>query len=412
MLKASALYLVVVIALIIAVFCASLITVAAFYRQEHQKSSRYVRLLANLESAQALILSQNYQFYDRDNKIDLFEEQNDSVLLRKEHWGLFDLGMVNAFSQADTLKKSFLIGLDASDDQSAIYLADEDRPLSVSGKTQIVGTVELPKAGIKQAYVDSRPYEGRELVKGAIRESGRYLPEMNKELIGQLEDSLKDTSESDLVSGAPNRQSFFLPLKKIRISKGSAMVDGSYSGKIMILCDTVLTIKKEARLSDVLVFAQGIVVEKGFRGRCQLFARDSVVSNGSVHFDYPSVIGVLSKGKGAIQPKIVLGDDSRFSGVLFTHEPDRSDLQTQISLGKNSKVMGEVYASGFIKLEKPVVIEGKATCNRFIIQTPATLYENYLIDISINRKKRSLYYLTSSLLNTSSKDQRVLTWLE
>lgn len=412
MLKASALYLVVVIALIIAVFCASLITVAAFYRQEHQKGSRYAKLSVNLESGQALILSSEYQLYDQDDRLDLFGDGNDSVLLRKEHWGLFDLGMVSAFAQIDTLRQSFLIGLDVYDDLSAVYLADEDRPLSVSGKTQIVGTAELPKAGIKQAYVDGRPYEGKELVKGAIRESGRSLPVLNKKLILQLQQLLQDSSENDLVGADSVHHSFFLTPKKIRIPRENSLIKGSYSGKIMLLCDTVLTIKKEAKLNDVLVFAPGIVIEKGFRGSCQLFATDSIVSNGSVLFDYPSVLGVLSKGMGGSQPKIALGDNSLFSGILFTYEANRSDLQTQVSLGKNSKVVGEIHASGFIKLQKPVTIEGKVACTRFIIQTPSTLYENYLIDIIINRNKRSSYYLTSSLLNSTSKNQRVLTWLK
>ncbi|PRY48079.1 hypothetical protein B0I27_11613 [Arcticibacter pallidicorallinus] len=412
MLKASALYLVVVIALIIAVFCASLITVAAFYRQEHQKSLRYAKLSVNLESGRALLLSSNYQLYDQEDRLDLFEEENDSVLLRKEHWGLFDLGTVSAFSQKDTLSQSFLIGLDASGDKSAIYLADEDRPLSVSGKTQIVGVAELPKAGIRQAYVDGRAYEGKELVKGALRESGRSLPKLNKTLILQLQETLQDSSESDPISADSASRSFFRNVKKIRISPKNPIVGGSYSGKIVLLCDTVLTIKKEARLSNVLVFAPGIIVENGFRGSCQLFAVDSVVTNGPVSFDYPSAIGVLSKGKGGNQPKITLGEGSILSGILFTHEEERSDLQTQISLGKNSKVMGEIYASGFIKFEKPVIIEGKVSCNRFIIQTPSTLYENYLIDITLNRPKRSLYYLTSSLFNSTSKNQRVLTWLK
>ena len=412
MLKASALYLVVVIALVIAVFCASLITVAAFYRHEHQKSMRYAKLSVNLESGRALLLSSNYQLYDQDDRLDLFEEENDSVLLRKEHWGLYDLGTVSAFSQKDTLRQSFLLGLDASRDESVIYLADEDRPLSVSGRTQIVGAADLPKAGIKQAYVDGRPYEGKELVKGAIRESGRSLPELNKTLILQLREALQDSSESDPVSADSVSHSFFLYVKKVRIPRRNPIVGDSYSGEIMLLCDTVLTIKKDARLSNVLVFAPGIVIEKGFRGSCQLFAVDSVVTNGSVSFDYPSAIGLLSKSKGGNQPKIALGEGSTFSGILFTYEEERSDRQTQISLGKNCKVVGEIHASGFVKLEKPVIIEGKVACNRFIIQTPSTLYENYLIDIIINRPKRSPYYLTSSLLNSTSKNQRVLTWLK
>ena len=72
---------------------------------------------------------------------------------------------------------------------------------------------------------------------------------------------------------------------------------------------------------------------------------------------------------------------------------------------------GEVYATGFVKMDKPVKIQGKVSCNRFIIQTPTSLYENYLIDIEINRKKRSKYYLGSALFPMKQLQNAILKWL-
>ena len=122
-------------------------------------------------------------------------------------------------------------------------------------------------------------------------------------------------------------------------------------------------------------------------------------------------MGIIKEQNSKLQAKIVLGSSSVFSGVLFSYEEKRSDLQTMISLGKESLVKGEVYVSGFVKMEKPLTVEGKVSCNRFIIQTPTTLYENYLIDIIINRNRRSKYYLSSSLFESEQKENRVLKWL-
>ncbi len=409
MLKASALYMVIIIALVIAVFSASLIATAYFYRLEYQKNMRFGRLQLNLNSATSILLSSAYNSAE-EQKIDLFGEQTDSVIVRKERWGLFELGTVKAFTLNDTLKKAFLIAEDAEKDQAAVYLSDEDRPLSVSGSTRITGEVQIPKAGIKQAYVEGKPYAGKELVYGTIKNSSRTLPQLSQSILDDIEKYLSDTLNNGVYTSDSISNSFFNEPKVIRVSRSSpAITNTAITGRVIILCDTVLTIGPGVQLRDVLVYAPSIVVKEGFKGSCQLFARDSVVVEKKADFEYPSAIGILKKGEGG-QPKIELGSDCRFAGIIFTHEKKRSELQTVISLGKNAIVKGEIYAAGFIKMEKPVTVEGKLSCNRFIIQTPSTLYENYLIDITINRNSRSPYYLSSPLFERKAPNQ-ILRWL-
>ncbi|KAA8476141.1 hypothetical protein BDE36_2601 [Arcticibacter tournemirensis] len=409
MLKASALYMVIIIALVIAVFSASLIATAYFYRLEYQKNMRFGRLQLNLNSAASILLSSAYVSTE-EQRLDLFGEQTDSVVLKKDRWGLFAFGTAKAFTLNDTLKKAFLIAEDTEKDQTAVYLSDEDRPLSVSGNTRITGDVQIPKAGIKQAYVEGKPYAGKELVYGSIKNSTRTLPQLNQSMLDEIEKYLGDTLNNEVYVSDSLSNSFFNEPKVIRVSRSSpAITNTAITGRVIILCDTVLTIGPGAQLRDVLVYAPSIVVKEGFKGSGQLFARDSVVVEKKADFEYPSAIGILKKGEGG-QPKIELGSDCRLAGIIFTHEKKRSELQTVISLGKNAVVKGEIYAAGFIKMEKPVTVEGKVSCNRFIIQTPSTLYENYLIDITINRNSRSAYYLSSPLFEHKAPNQ-ILRWL-
>lgn len=409
MLKASALYVSIIIALVIAIFSASLISTAYFYRFEVQKKLRYTRLYTNLNSGMALLLSESYP--NGDFVLDLYGEEADSLILQREEWGIFDVGTIKAFALKDTLKKTFLIAKYGTKDKTAIYLSDEDRPLSVSGNTEIRGDALLPKAGIKQAYVESRPYSGSKLVYGQIGASKRELPPLNKERLKYIERFLNDSTS--LVSGLPDSliNSFFNPSQVIRLHKFSSVINNVLAGRIVVLSDTVVNISASASLKDVLVFAPAIVVADGFKGTCQLFARDSIVTGKQTVFTYPSSMGIIKTSTSKHQAKIVLGSNSIFSGILFSHEEKRSDLQTMISLGKNSKITGEVYVTGFIKIEKPVTIEGKVLCNRFIIQTPTTLYENYLIDITINRDRRSKHYLSSSLFDSEQRTKGILKWL-
>lgn len=410
MLKASALYMVIIIALVIAIFSASLIATAYYYRLAYQKNMRFGRLQLNLNSATSMLLSSAYES-DEEQKLDLFGEQTDSVVVRKEHWGLFGLGTAKAFTLNDTLKKAFLIAEDSGNDLTAVYLSDEDRPLSVSGSTRITGEVQIPKAGIKQAYVEGKPYAGKELVYGTIKNSSRTLPQLSQLMLDEIEMYLSDTLSNEAYAADSLSNSFFNKSKIIRISLDNPTISNTtITGRVIILCDTVLTIGPDVQFKDIQIYAPSVVIKAGFKGSCQLFARDSVIAEKNTVFEYPSAIGILKKEEGSGQPKIELGSDSRFAGIIFTHEKKRSELQTVISLGKNAIVKGEIHAAGFIKMEKPVTVEGKVSCNRFIIQTPSTLYENYLIDITINRNSRSSYYLSSPLFERKAPNQ-ILRWL-
>lgn len=412
MLKASALYLVIIVSLVIAIFSATLITTAYLYKLEYQKNLRYGRLSSNLQSGFALALSTEFKSQDQDVLLDLFGEERDSILIREEKWGLFKLAQVKSFRLKDSLSKAFLIGNEQTD-SVAIYLADEDRPLSVSGSTQITGEGILPKAGIKPSYVEGKPYAAKRLINGKIRESTRNLPALESAMISRLEtlfepsDTLNFTKLRDSISN-----SFFNTTKYVRLARNRSELDGNIlKGKLIIVSDTTIRISAKTILDDVQVYAPAIIVEEGFTGNCQLFARDSVVIGRNSILKYPSCIGVIKEADGKIQSKIELGEGSEFSGILFSYEKSRSGLQTSINLSRNSTVHGEIYATGYVKLKKPLQVFGKVSCTRFIVQTPTTLYENYLIDVVINRKKLSQDYLSSPLFTVKNPKQNILKWL-
>ncbi len=411
MLKAAALYIVIIVSLLIAVISASLLTIAFYYRLEVQKKVRMDKLMTNMESGTAILLSESYNTNDEENVLDLYGDQRDSLILNKTRWGVFDLQMVKAFELKDTLKRSFLSG-NVFKDQGAIYLADEDRPLSVSGSTQITGNGELPKAGLKQAYVDGRPYEGKELIKGSIKSSGRELPALNDELLKRISDHLKPTIEGiafNIKDSVIN--SFFNKELIYKLQSGQQDIGPiKIKGKIILVSDTTIKISSSAVLEDVQIYAPAIVIESGFKGSCQLFARDSIIIGRDCDFLYPSFAGIFKPDSSTIQAKLSLDSACHFSGMLLGHEPKRTDLQTLISLGKNTLVNGEVYA-GYIKVKRTASVQGKVYANRFIMQTPSTLYENYLIDITLNRKLLSKYYLSSPIFKRDKSNQKILKWL-
>ena len=410
MVKAAALYIVIIISLMIAVISASLLSVAFYYRLEHQKKARLDRLSSNLESGIAITLSSGYTVLDTLQHKSLYADQQDSVILYQTHWGMYELQTVKTFELMDTLQRSFLTGL-TDKDSSAIYLADEDRPLSLSGDTRITGDGELPKSGLKQSYVDGKSYTGKELIKGRIKTSTRELPALDEKRITELLKPFTTVSKANLNKDSMIN-SFFNPLMVYKMKASQLDISAiKLKGKIILVSDTTLTLGDDLVLEDALVYAPAILVKDGFKGSCQLFARDSIIIGKNCNFLYPSFAGVFKPETSKIQSKISLGQDSHFAGVLLSYEKKRSDLQTLIALGKGSEVKGEVFATGYIKLEAPVTVYGKVSAKRFLMQKSGTLYENYLIDVVLNRKLLSKYYLGSALFQSKDQDKQILKWL-
>jgi hypothetical protein len=409
MLKAGALYFAIVITFFIAIISASLIMLASHYRSTYLKEMRLTRLLNNLNAGVIYSLANENRAYG-SKTIDLYTDQTDSLQVERKQWGLFDLVVLKAFIKQDTLKKVFLVGTET--DSTVLYLSDEDRPLAISGNTKITGNAVLPKSGIRQAYVDSKPYNGSQLVyDGKISNSERYLKSVDAEMLKQLVQNLKNKKNRIKFLGNKDLKFSFLDtVQNFNLPQKAVLANISLSGNMVLFADSSVTISATCTLNNIQIYAPYIKVEDGFKGNCQLFASDSISIGNRVIFNYPSVAGIIKNENLEYQPLLKLGTQAQFNGVLFTYEAKRSVVQTSINLGKDAKVTGEIYSSGFLQLERGTVITGKISCNRFVMKSPTTRYENFLIDAVFNRKTRSQYYLSTRFFE-GNHENKVLKWL-
>ncbi|RZM21551.1 MAG: hypothetical protein EOO88_32685, partial [Pedobacter sp.] len=288
MLRAGALYFSIVVAFFIAVFCASLIMLAAHYRNGYLKELRMIRLVNNLESAQARVLARAMGSGYGTNGTDLYGDGLDSVTISSKAWGVFDLAVVKSFVSSDTLKKAFLVGMDKRSDSVAIYLSDENRPLAVSGDTRITGNVQVPKSGMRKSYAEGRPFSGENMVDGKIRDSERKLKPLSKGYLSELNMALDNPGA--LWRRIPDQDlhvSFFDSVRRFRLSPGEVL-SNSFSGHIILFTDSSVVLSSSCRLDGVLLFAKSIRIENGFAGNAQLFARDSIIIGDDVRLGYPS----------------------------------------------------------------------------------------------------------------------------
>jgi hypothetical protein len=419
MLKASALYLVIIIALVIGLLCSSLIVAAYFYKMEYQKKFRYDLLESNVSSGVTILLASEDTAYSDEKTFSLFGNETDSVSLKRSFWGLYDIGVAKAFIQKDTLFKAFTLASTIDSTKwAALYLKDEERPFSLSGKTTIRGAAYIPEAGVKEAYIDNKAYEGdKRLIIGTRHISKKELPALDKERLKQLEQFLIQDHPDDqtLLDNDTVQQSFLRSTRFVHFKKEVQTIKKiKMEGNIVLFSDTTLIIDSTAVFHHILIFAKAIVVKSGFHGNCQLFATDSIKVDSNCRFDYPSCLGILrfQSAKALSQAKISIGKKTGFSGILFTYEQSENPLKPLITIGKNVKVTGQIYSQGVLELKDKSETDGSVFTSRFLYRNSFTLFENYLINTTIDSKALSPYYLTSELLPVAKRKKKVLQWIE
>ncbi len=422
-LNAGALLLALLLAIIVGVVTAGLLLLLQYHRQYALQGIRQERLQQNLASATNLLLTRETAETTDTLRLSLFDGALDSVILIQKPWGVFDVGIAHAFEQRDTLSHSFLIGRVPTDQERyALYLADEHRPLSISGDTRIRGDALLPEAGIRKSYIENQAYSGEEVVyEGTIQHSQTNLPSLHPGIIDRLAAFLQADAPwfgeaTDVSIGYANdalHRPFSGP-RQILYSQDSITLGGPpISGQVIVVAQVAITVPATAQLNDVLLFAPSIRFDAGFRGRLQAFASDSLIVAEGCTFDYPSALGLVNTSKEGVmhefQPVVNIDSASVVNGLVFSHFPSGEQLLASIRLASETTINGQVYADGLLELQGTV--HGITLCRRFTLQTPSSLYENFVLGGVMDYTRLSPHYAGSPLLNTGRLG-RVLKWLD
>ncbi|WP_143822968.1 hypothetical protein [Mucilaginibacter sp. MD40] len=393
-----------------------MIATAYYYRTFHQYRARKARLDNHMFSGLQLIRSDPSRLDYEDKAVALSSDDRDTIHLSKYSWGAFDVGVSKAVWGKDSSVTSILMGLPIDSAKSgALYLADEDRPLSVSGDTRINGNVFLPRSGIRTAYFNNNGYQGSaSLFKGARKNSQRELPAPDLARINALDQLADEESGLRMPETDTLIVSFCGKGATYRSKVSSALMHKYIKGRVILRCDSVLTIDSTTTLEDVTVFARAIVIRPGFTGRCQLFARDSIVIGDRCELRYPSVALLNGKPK-AMQVQggfIRFGSKSRFSGLVMVWDKERMQTPAAVYLGSGGKYTGQYYGA-LIGIPENTTVIGQVMCKRFYLRSGFGLYENYLVNARLDADALSPFYLGSSLVPVvRSGTQKVIRWLE
>lgn len=408
--EAGILSTVLAVSLIIATLCASLILLSYYYRTSTVQHTLAQRLNNNAQSGINLLLATTDQrAFAEKNKVDLFGRGQDSVTLWQKPWGLYQVAVAQAQVGRHREEKIALVGQHPNPlGKAALYLLDEQRPLSIAGNTQLTGTCYLPKAGIKSAYVNRIGYQGKQLVNGSTRESQPALPELSSEVLIHLRTLLSfDAAAYQVLSFLPDSLVHsFAKASLYHHSASPITLSGTLKGNIIVASAQQVIVSSQASLDGIIVTAPKVIIEQGFSGRLQVLATDTLLVGEHCHLRYPSALVLLSSSGGTL----LLKASSQIEGtVVVSGNGSASDYHKRLlSIEEEAIITGMVYSDGLVELKGS--IHGHLSGRKFVLRTPSTLYENHILNGTIDASACSPHYLASSLWGVS--DQKgIVQWL-
>ncbi len=420
--KGGALLWVITLSVILLAVLVSLLLMQQYSRRFAGQLERAERLERHAASGMQLLLAGDHIAVGVPQVHALFDDSlgRDTVILEKRMWGVYRIGMSTAFERGDTLRKMALLGTEVPpEDRLAVYLADENRPVSVSGRTTIRGKAFLPPAGVRKAYIEGQAYEGADNpVAGTIASSRPALPSLSSAITALLFDWLKAAPDSLPRGSFPGTGDSLLhpfnqPALVLETTDSLLLGNIGLSGNILLHSTAPVIITADTRLDGVLIFAPEVAIHDGFSGELQVFARDSIVVGSNCFLRYPSALAVLhtdtADATQETQPELRIGTRSRIEGLVCTYAPERrQQFLSVMKINRQAVVMGQVYADGLLELQGTV--EGSTWCRRFMLQTPSTLYENFILNGVMDHQSLSPDFAGVPLLGSPVRS-RVVKWL-
>jgi cytoskeletal protein CcmA (bactofilin family) len=375
------------------------------------------RLEANTKSALNIMVAHSDRYpYDQEIRLSLYGEAQDSVTLKKEQWGAFDLLNASAFHKELKKRHSAIVGNYKQDSSNVALLIPEDgKSIALSGDVSIEGICEMPQARFSQPSIEGRNFTGRQ-IRSLIRTSGSIMPKLNENIakltMGYALDRYMSKGTAIIPYTEFNKDSLivsFLSDSTVTLyAEGPIAIDHkTIKGKVVIISDRAISIGSSAHISDVQCYAPYIEFGNGFSGNLQAYATDSIVVGEKCEIKYPSVLGINQERAGI--STLTLKENSTLYGIAFMNtKDDGSAPKSILAIAKNASVRGQVYSNNFTEIKG--AINGSLYTKRFILRTPSSIYENTIMDASIDMYKLSSNYIGADLIGEGTRGG-VIKWI-
>lgn len=385
------------LSVIISALCSALI-LFTYYKQSHSRRLElYETLARNCDSGIQYILSQT-QPIEKYTELDLYNDQRDSVRLRRMEWGMYDVLAVVAHRGAHRQLKTVMSAmLSDSLHQSSLYLSQSAAPLIVAGDTRLSGTVYVPDGAIRPGAVGGKYFTGKRLLDGTRKTSGG-LPELRPGLEERMLRFVSPEQLDRLGWPATDRipdslyRSFVDETPSLFRSSGPIDIASDLSGMILIQSSEKITVKEEAKLRNVILLAPVVVVESGFSGKLQVIATQSILIEKEVHLEYPSAL-VLRPLEG--EAKIELGDSTLIQGDILIERNPKNEREGILVMRPGSRLQGYAHVDGGAQVSGSV--EGHLSCKSFFISNEGESRGGVVNDATFDHELKAKWLTASGL---------------
>ena len=195
MLRAGALIYSLAVAVIVGLLSSGLVFYAFHAQLSLDYNQQTLRLTDNAASGIQWLLSEGAQAGATRRVQDLYGNATDTVVLQAAPWGVFQKLTATALWRNNRFSQVALAGQGVEPEGGvALYLADQNQPLSLCGRTVVKGRCQLPKAGPKRAYIEGQNYVGDRLIYGSVTTSQRQVPAL----------AIQHFAEMDYLNGSPS----------------------------------------------------------------------------------------------------------------------------------------------------------------------------------------------------------------
>ncbi|MBY8962534.1 hypothetical protein KJK34_07190 [Flavobacterium sp. D11R37] len=387
----GALQFTIFISVIIALLLAAVIILFYTHNFFLQQSQSHNQLIS-LQNAGFNFLKKQSKLSPDTLSIKLLEsDKNYNVKVHLSQWGIYEKACVKTAHRKKEYTKVAFLG-SSNQDRPALYLQDNFKPLAVVGKTKIDGNVFLPEQGIKTGNIAGHGYYNNKLVYGNVNQSNNKLPDLlheySKHLSGYflftpLNNDYIDISQKEVIN------SFTGSTKAIVSSHDITLQNVSYTGNIIIRSVTKITVRKTAKLTDVILVAPVIEFDDGFSGNVQAIASEAVTLGKDCKLNYPSAIVLNQSGNSLpfnYKNKIHISENCNFKGTLcFFSDSADNNFMPNIYISKSSVIKGEVMCEG--NLEMRGEVKGSIYTKYFVTNETGSIYVNHLYNAEVSPKE-------------------------
>lgn len=340
------------------------------------------RLRDNSESGINILLYNNNLEQQFGGYIQITKDARDSVLLEKRSWGLFSILLSVAFTREMEYETIYMSGwqMTSMEKNTCFYVESDKQNISITGESELTGNFYVPNKRITPSSIGGRNFKtsrkfneiGFETKPIDLRFLNKITSEYDK--CWHLEKDIKPLTDS-------LRNSFKSTTHHVYSRENIELNNCYFGGNILIESESKIVIKKRCTLENVILKAPTIIIEDHVTGNFQAFASDSVLVGEHVDLIYPSVLGLITKENSKIVPKMMIGNETRVSGIIFSTPTTEVHRKPTLQLENTTLVFGQIFWMGLI-LSKGS-ISGAVITEQIGSQIGSIFYSGVIADMNM-----------------------------